>query len=267
MNVETKNEKSKKKTLKSEYAKVNSNPVVKGIIQASVVLIDLFVMFIIIWNLFTYIIPQGSWLNVVDGDSMKPTLHNAQIIFTDTDAVSHGDIVTTHAPQSLIDEKPEKAKTIFIKRVIGVPGDQIEITQEGISVNGTLLVEDYIPEESKSFTYKEGGYNSLTLAADEYFIVGDNREVSYDSRVFGPIKSTDILYKQSESPTTNFWLKAALILLLLIFDVFLYSLIEFALTEAAYGIIYKGKETETDKEKPPVHTTTETINFNKRKGE
>ena len=229
----------RKEALNEEYQKVRENPIVNGIVQGAITLIDLIVMFLIIWNVFVYFIPRGSWINVVDGDSMEPTMHSGQVIFADMSGIERGNIVTSYLPDSVIDAQPEREGMLLIKRVIGMPGDTIKIAREGIYVNGQLLEEDYIPLESKSFTYKDRGYTNVKLGSNEYYIVGDNREVSYDSRSFGPVKTDDILYKQSTTLTTNFYLKAAFILSILVLDIFLYMLIEFILTEAAYAILYK----------------------------
>ena len=243
-----------KKTIQDEYATINANPIIKGLVQALVMVVDLFVMFLLIWHLFTYFIPQGSWLNIVDGDSMEPTLSSKQIIFTENNNIERGDIVTSYVPEEVKRQYPDKANSILIKRVIGVPGDTVKITKDGIFINEKVLEEKYIPTDFKEYTYKEGGQNEIVLKSNEYYLVGDNREVSYDSRTFGPVKIDDILYAQSEKPTLNFWLKAILMLLFLILDIFLYMLIEFILMECVYGIIYK----KNKKNKAP-NTTTETV--------
>lgn len=243
-----------RKSLQEEYAIVNENPIIKGIVQALVMIIDLFVMFLLIWHLFAYFIPHGSWLNIVDGDSMEPTLRSKQIIFTKNSEFERGDIVTSNVPDEVTRQYPDKAGILLIKRVIGVPGDEIKITKDGIFINGELLKEEYVPSNFKSFTYKEGGKNELTLDENEYYLVGDNREVSYDSRTFGPVQKESILYSQSEKTTLNFWLKVILMFLFLLLDIFLYMLIEFVLMECVYGIIYRKKI----KSKGP-HTTSETV--------
>jgi signal peptidase I len=251
----------------SEYAKVNANMFVKSVVQAAVILIDLFIMFVLIWNMFTYFIPNGSWINIVDGSSMDPTMHSGQIIYTEIPSeFDRGDIVTVRMNERAISQRPEYKDIILVKRIIGMPGDRLIIDEHGdVYVNGEMLTEEYLTDEAKMFTYQNGKCNSVLLGADEYFLMGDNREVSYDSRSFGIVNYDDLMYEQSDVPTTNFWLKLVLVLLVLALDIFLYSLIEFVLTECAYWVIYgrrikKDKETSSDSaEFNNVITTSETV--------
>jgi signal peptidase I len=233
----------KKKYIRKKMiaTKKHEEPILFGFIQAIVTLIDLLVMFAIIWNVFIYFIPYGSLINIVDGDSMSPTMKSGQIIFSDTTNFEREDIVVSHFPENVVKEDPNRKNMLIVKRVIGFPGDKVEVTQNGIYINGDLLEEQYISPSIKQFTYQNGMCQKMTLDNDEYFLVGDNREVSYDSRLFGPVKSSDITYKQSETPTLNFWVKILLIIIFLILDMFLYMLIEFILTESIYGFIYNKK--------------------------
>ncbi|MBQ8803377.1 MAG: signal peptidase I [Tyzzerella sp.] len=188
----------------------------KIILIAADVLSVLLVLFITVL-LLKYFLPSGSWINQVEGDSMWPTLHDSQIVFSEKlDNVTRGDVVIANIPKTVIENNYEYQGGVLIKRVIGVPGDEIRITQDGIFVNQELLMEDYVTEENKGYTYKENGYMELTLEADEYFLVGDNRKVSMDSRRFGPVKAEDMLYKQLETPTRNFYIKIVILVLLFI---------------------------------------------------
>ena len=84
----------------------------------------------------------------------------------------------------------------IIKRVIGKPLDKIEINENGVYVNNQLIEESYLTKENKEETYfLFGTYNEITLKEDEYFVLGDNRRDSLDSRSYGPIKEENIVGK------------------------------------------------------------------------
>ena len=255
--------KTKRESLAKEYAMVNANPFVKGSIQAAVVAIDIFLMFIIIWNVFTFCIPFGSWINLVDGESMYPTLEDGQIVFTESADYHRGDIITMYVPETLAEQMDAPDRVTFIKRIIGVPGDIVKVTEEGVFVNGERYYEDYLTIESQAKTYKVEGINSVKLGAGEYYVMGDNRGASFDSRSFGKIHEDRILYKQSAKPTQNFWLKTIFIVIIFALDMCLYALVEFILTESAYAIIY-GKKAREEAEKKKkngtsIPTTSQTV--------
>ena len=116
----------------------------------------------------------------VDGASMDQTLEDGQILLLYKLAnVDYGDIV-------VLDEKKEGE--IIIKRIIGMPGDTVSIRDNTIYVNGEEVEEDYAYGETSD-------YEEITLDDDEYFILGDNRPISKDSRYFGPVKEDEIIGK------------------------------------------------------------------------
>lgn len=112
----------------------------------------------------------------VDGDSMVDTLHDGEIlILNKLSKIKRYDIVV------LEDSDADN----IIKRVYGMPGETIRIENSKIYINGKLLEDNYAFGET-SFV------SDLTLEDDEYFVLGDNREISKDSRVIGPIKKENI---------------------------------------------------------------------------
>lgn len=124
---------------------------------------------------------------VVQGESMYPTLHPTEKIYTSSLAkqlwgINRGDIVTATVE---IEEK----KHDIIKRVIAVPYDRVEIKDGVVKVNGQQIEEPYLPKG----TVTDGNVN-IILLKDEYFLMGDNREVSLDSRDYrvGPVKIDNI---------------------------------------------------------------------------
>lgn len=97
---------------------------------------------------------------------------------------------------------PKDESTYFIKRIIGLPGETVEISRNHIVVynaanpTGTVLPESYIPENVPvlSCSTSQGQFNAkLTLGADEYFVMGDNRLASFDSRCWGAIQKRHII--------------------------------------------------------------------------
>lgn len=123
-------------------------------------------------------------VTLVQGDSMNPTLHTDDRLIVNrigfmVDKIQYGDIVEIHAP-----DDPGKD---YIKRVIALPSDTVEIRDHNVYVNGEKISEDYISTDE---TLLSTDKNSWVLMEDEYFVLGDNRlpGASKDSRVFGPIR-------------------------------------------------------------------------------
>lgn len=116
----------------------------------------------------------------VDGVSMEPTYKDSEtILMKEIGGYSKGDIVVFN-----------HGKDILIKRLIAEPGDTIQIKDSTLFINGEEVKEDYI----KEWHYAPGiAQSEIALGEDEYFVMGDNRNHSKDSRAFGPIKSSDII--------------------------------------------------------------------------
>lgn len=113
----------------------------------------------------------------VDGDSMKNTLKNGDILLLyKLRSIDRFDII-------VLDEEKDNEK--IIKRVIGLPGETVAIKKGKIYINDKVIDDEYAYGETSD-------YNKVTLKDDEYFILGDNRLISKDSRYFGPIKDNEI---------------------------------------------------------------------------
>src|SRR5665213_186469 len=116
----------------------------------------------------------------VEGTSMLPRLEDRDRLFINKfvyhiSSIERGDVVVFHYPRD-----PEKS---YIKRVIGLPGDSIVIDRGQVWVNGILLHETYVPlmyRDSRSMA-------ELVVPPETYFMMGDHRSISSDSREFGPV--------------------------------------------------------------------------------
>lgn len=113
----------------------------------------------------------------VDGDSMNKTFKNGDIlILYKLSKIKRFDVIVLHETDD--DEK-------IIKRVIGMPGDTVAIKDGEIYINDKKIEDKYAYGMTSD-------YDRITLKSDEYFILGDNRLISKDSRYFGPIKEKEI---------------------------------------------------------------------------
>lgn len=93
-----------------------------------------------------------------------------------------------------------KADQFFIKRVIGLPGETVEIKNSHITIRNSAHPDGFVLDESvylddsvPTFSANGPARFSVTLKEDEYFVMGDNRLYSYDSRMFGPVKKSEII--------------------------------------------------------------------------
>jgi signal peptidase I len=116
----------------------------------------------------------------VEGTSMLPRLEDRDRLFINKfvyhfEAIERGDVVVFLHPAPL---DPQRS---YIKRVIGIPGDHIRIDNGRVYVNGKLLHEPYVPAR-----YRDNrSMVEIALPPDEYFMMGDHRSISSDSRDFG----------------------------------------------------------------------------------
>ena len=117
---------------------------------------------------------------IVNGDSMDPTLKDGDVMILNkmysTEDIERFDIVVIKYDGRYI-----------IKRIIGMPGDEVKIEDNTLYINGKIYVQDFLDKDSttENFSLKE-------VPENHYFVLGDNREVSLDSRSFGPVNAEDI---------------------------------------------------------------------------
>ena len=146
----------------------------------------------------------------VDGKSMYPTLKDGEFGFTNVggvllNGVKRGDIVVV-----TMEEKGQK--THWVKRVIGMPGDTISCVNDIVFINGKVLDEtQYIDPDYRQSCVDQFGYfnkvpnadntdvqdfEEVKLGDDEYYVMGDNRPYSKDSRYVGPVKKSQLFAKK-----------------------------------------------------------------------
>jgi signal peptidase I len=122
----------------------------------------------------------------ISGPSMENTLHSGQFVLVNKLAYlfhspERGDVVVL--------QEPDVPGRDLIKRVIGLPGDTIKLDGTNVWVNGMLLNEPYITQKSNP------GAETVTVPPNDYFVLGDNRPVSEDSRYFGFVPKDYIVGK------------------------------------------------------------------------
>jgi signal peptidase I len=158
----------------------------------SIVVAVILALFIRTFAVQAFKIPTGSMEpNLLVGDHLlvnkfvfAPTATSIERMLLPVRDIQRGDVVVFKFP-----EEPERD---FIKRAIGLPGDTIEVRQRQVFVNGVKLDEPYAHylfppgngDESGSFDVRER-YGPVTVPADHYFMMGDNRDNSQDSRYWG----------------------------------------------------------------------------------
>ena len=116
----------------------------------------------------------------VEGTSMMPTLDDQERIFINKFVYHFSSIDREDTIVFWFPGDPSKS---YIKRVIGVPGDRVEVVRGTVVVNGRALEEDYVPSEYRD----DNSMSARTVPNDEYFVLGDHRSSSNDSRAWGMV--------------------------------------------------------------------------------
>ncbi len=136
-------------------------------------------VFIVIVIRFFVIEPHS-----VSGSSMLETFHDKDYLFVEKISYlltnpKRGDVIVFNPPLE------DRTNDRFIKRVIGIPGDSIRVAEGVTYINNIPQTENYVTHPSTITA-------STTLGTDQYFVMGDNRAGSYDSRSWGPITKSEI---------------------------------------------------------------------------
>lgn len=129
----------------------------------------------------------------ISGASMEPNFHNGEYILTNKIEYK------LHEPQRgdvVIFKSPRNPDIDYIKRVIALPGEQVRVSRDTIYINDKPLLESYIPSTTNTY----GGSfltenQEFVVPKDKYFVLGDNRQHSSDSREFGPVGKEEFIGK------------------------------------------------------------------------
>lgn len=127
----------------------------------------------------------------VKGQSMEPNFYEKEYLIIDELSYrlhepARGDVI--------VFRPPEDPKEFFLKRIIGLPGERVKVAEGHITIyntehpEGMTLDESYLPKDIATT-----GEENVVLNADQYFVLGDNRPNSYDSRRFGPVDRSAIV--------------------------------------------------------------------------
>lgn len=167
----------KVKILEQEEVRPRSAKIISGVIEALVLLMAVVLVLLI----------RTHWLEtaVVISGSMKPTLPvNSRLVVDHREALrgswKRGDIVLFRDP-------PNWPPDVYVKRIIATPGDVVQIYHGQVILNGKVLSEPYLAEKPHP-----ENYGPWKMGAGQYFMMGDNRNDSEDSRDNGPVLDKDI---------------------------------------------------------------------------
>ncbi len=159
----------------------------------SIVIAVILALFIRTWSVQAFKIPTGSMeQNLLIGDHLlvnkfvfSPTAARLERMLLPTGQVKRGDI--------LVFKYPEVPERDFIKRVIGLPGETLEVRDKRVYIDGSSLDEPYLRDQMPTLRAgaialdRRDNFGPITVPADHYFMMGDNRDNSEDSRFWGPL--------------------------------------------------------------------------------
>jgi signal peptidase I len=168
----------------------------------------------ILLALLIFVMVRGVVLNFrVDGNSMEPTLSHAEMLIINRRSYTSFDLNSVLSVVPGVARETEDRRYIFnppqrgdivvfrppggnsdpyIKRIIGLPGETVEIRDGSVFINGQRLDENYV---SSSTNWRGGENASIVVPEDEFFMLGDNRENSSDSRSFGTVPKENFIGK------------------------------------------------------------------------
>ena len=213
---------------------MEEHPWVSSSIQMITILLTLTLVIVLCLTGRSYLLNQGTLFNTVSGESMMPTLTDGQRLYSDRrEDFLRQDIVCLTLPEKGLEFPGTTEDELLVKRIIGLPGEHVRIDSGSrIYIDDIYLYEPYLSEDNRDTTYEDydGRIMDITLGENEYFVLGDNRGDSLDSRAFGPVQIQEIQASQTTS-LSPFLLKTfgMLILICVALPLLFYKLLDDAL--------------------------------------
>lgn len=153
--------------------------------------IEFFETLVVFGAIFAIIYLFIAQFHKVSGLSMYPTMHDGDYLITEKVSYRFGE---PKRGQIVVLKNPRDTSQDFIKRIIAVPGDSLRVAQDGVYINNQKLAETYLPADTPTHA---GAFvtEGTTIKADsnQYFVFGDNRNHSSDSREWGPVTKQEIV--------------------------------------------------------------------------
>lgn len=142
---------------------------------------------------------SGFLFSRVQGDDMIPTYRSTDFLLCKKETgLERGDVLFFQGGPGML---TVWEKNTSIRRIVGLPGETIRLYPDGtVTADGKTVEEPYLEEAAKEATYRKDGITDLTLGADEYFVLGDNRSLARDSRDYGPVNASLVLGRALAEP-------------------------------------------------------------------
>ncbi|RHX65138.1 signal peptidase I [Lactobacillus delbrueckii] len=153
---------------------------------------DVLVMFLVFVSIYYVVFSLFLANEVVSGPSMQPTFEDGDRLI----AVRH---FTPKRNDVVIIKAPNQPGAMYIKRLIGLPGDTVQSKNDVLYINGKKAAQPYLNNKYQKADHLAGvNYTNnfkVKLKKNQYWVMGDHRDVSNDSRLFGPVSRSSILSK------------------------------------------------------------------------